>query len=132
MDIHEINNNYNAQSSSPSKVQKDKGFKQVFDRKLTEINAAALQSPADCTGDVLEKSDKILYLLDDYARELSDPEKSLRDIEPLVERISKEVSLIEAEAAEKVHNDSELERFIKDLAVTANVAVLKFHRGDYI
>jgi len=40
--------------------------------------------------------------------------------------------LIEAEAADKVHQDQELEKFVQDLAVTANVAALKFHRGDYI
>jgi len=95
MDIHEIDNLYQAKSLS-------------------------------------SQSDKILHMLDDYARELTDPAKTLKDIEPLVESIRKEVNSIEAEAAEKVYNDNELESIIKDLAITANVAIFKFHRGDYV
>ena len=71
-------------------------------------------------------------MLDDYVRELTDPVKTLKDIEPLVESIRKEVNSIEAEAAEKGYNDNELERIIKDVTITANVAMFKFHRGDYI
>jgi len=63
---------------------------------------------------------------------LTDPSKTLKAIEPLVESIKKEVNTIEAEAAEKVDNDNELERIIKDLTITANVAIFKFHRGDYV
>ncbi len=132
MDISEIDNVYQRKPSSSIKKNKDSGFKQVFDRKLAEINATTPRTAIDSKADVIERSDKILNLLGDYARELTDPAKTLKDIEPLIESIEKEVSLIEAEAADKVDNDKDLERFIKDLAVTANVAVFKFHRGDYV
>ena len=133
MDIHEINNNIKSQLASSNRtIQKDKGFKRVFAKKLDEINAANPQVPLDRKENILEKSERVLSLLEEYARELSDPEKSLSDIEPLVGRINEEMSLIEAEASEKGHSDSGLGRLIRDLAVTANVAVFKFHRGDYI
>ena len=133
MDIHELNNLSQVKAPSSKKVNnKDSGFKQIFDQKVADIHAVTSQIPLDCKKDVLGQSDKILHLLDDYARELTDPTKSLKDIEPLVENIRKEVSLIEDEAAMKIKNDSELERIIKDLAITANVALSKFHRGDYI
>jgi len=132
MDIHEIDNLYQAKSLSSQKINKDNRFKQIFNQKLTDIHATASQTSLDCKRDVLNQSDKILHMLDDYARELTDPAKTLKDIEPLVESIRKEVNSIEAEAAEKVYNDNELERIIKDLAITANVAIFKFHRGDYI
>ena len=132
MDIREIDNIYKAKLSSSNKINKDHGFKQVFDRKLSEINATTPQTPVDSKAHVLEHSDKILTLLDNYARDLIDPAKTLKDIEPLVNSIENEVSLVEAEAADKTHNDKDLARFIKDLAVTANVAAFKFHRGDYI
>ena len=132
MDINRIGNLYGAKLPSSNKIDRDNGFRQIFDRKLTEIDATTILTSVDSKANVIEHSDKILNLLDDYARELTDPAKTLRDIEPLVESIEKEVSLIEAEAVDKVHNDKELETFIKDLAVTANVAVFKFNRGDYI
>jgi len=132
MDIHEIDNLYQAKSLSSQKINKDNRFKQIFDQKLAGIHAATSQIPLDCKRDVLDQSDKILHLLDDYARELTDPAKTLKDIEPLVESIRNEVSLIEDEAANKVYNDNELEKIIKDLTITANVAISKFHRGDYI
>jgi len=132
MDIHEIDNLYQAKSLSSQKINKDNRFKQIFNQKLTDIHATASQTSLDFKRDALNQSDKILHLLDDYARELTDPSKTLKDIEPLVESIRKEVNTIEAEAAEKVDNDNELERIIKDLTITANVAISKFHRGDYV
>ncbi len=59
-------------------------------------------------------------------------EKALKFKNLEEENIKEEVSLIEAKAADKTNHDHELERFIKDLAVTANVAVFKFYRGDYL
>ena len=132
MDINEIGNSYQSKVRTPHKVSKDNGFKKIFEKKLSEINATPLQTTVEGKTEVLERGDKILGLLEDYTRELNDPAKTLKDIGPLVESIEKEVSLIEAEAADKLSNDRALEQFIRDLAVTANVAVLKFQRGDYI
>lgn len=132
MDINKIYDSFSGQLSSSKKVDSDNGFKQVFDKKINEVNAATMLSPVGNKADVIEHGDKILNLLDDYTRELVDPAKTLKDIGPLVKNIEKEVNLIQAESADKVHNDKELEKIIKDLTVTANVAVYKFHRGDYI
>jgi len=132
MDVNEIDNLHQAKLSPSNKIKKDDGFRQILDQRLSEINATTAQTLTESKADVLEHSDKILNLLDDYARGLTDPGKTLKDIEPLVEGIKKEVRLIEAEAVDNLHNDKDLERFIKDLAVIANVAVFKFHRGDYI
>jgi len=132
MDIHQIDNLYEAKSLSAQKINKDNRFKQIFNQKLTDIDATASRTSLDFKRDALNQSDRILHLLDDYARELTDPSKTLKAIEPLVESIKKEVNIIEAEAAEKVDNDNELERIIKDLTITANVAISKFHRGDYV
>jgi len=132
MDVNEIDNLHQAKLSTSNKIKKDNGFRRILDQRLSEINAATAQTPTESKADVLERSDKILNLLDDYARGLTDPGKTLKDIEPLVEGIKKEVRLIEAGAVDSLHNDKDLQRFIKDLAVIANVAVFKFHRGDYI
>jgi hypothetical protein len=132
MDINEISNVYHGKLASSKKVKKGNGFTQILEQRLAEINPTNPQTPRDITGDILKESDKILNLLDDYARELADPGKTLKDIEPLVESIKQEVGIIESEVSGKLHTDKHLEKLIKDLAVTSNVAMFKFHRGDYI
>ena len=132
MDIDEINNVYHGKPVSSKKVKKGNGFTQILEKRLTEINPANPQTPRDINADILKQGNKILNLLGDYARKLADPAKTLKDIEPLVESIKQEVGTIESEVSDKLHNDKDLERLIKDLTVTANVAMFKFHRGDYI
>ena len=132
MNINKINPFQKNDLPSPQKTDTAKGFKEIFDRTLNEVNATTAPAPVDSKKNVIEHGDKLLNLLDDYARQLNDPGKTLKDIGPLVEKIEKEVSLIETQATATVKNDQKLEAIIKDLAVTANVAVLKFHRGDYI
>ena len=132
MDINEISNVYHGKPVSSKKVKKGNGFTQILEKRLTEINPANPQTPCDINADILKRGNKILNLLDDYARELADPAKTLKDIEPLVGSIKQEVGIIESEVSGKFHTDKDLEKLIKDLAVTANVAMFKFHRGDYI
>jgi len=129
MNISKIDDSFKPNLPSSKKTDGNQEFKQIFDRTLNEINAPG---PVDDKINVIEHGDKILNLLDDYARQLTDPGKTLKDIGPLVDRIEKEVRLIETEAAAKVRDDQELETIIKDLSITANVAVLKFQRGEYI
>ena len=131
MDINKIDNSFQAKLSSTAKVD-DNQFKQIFDKKLDELHTTPSLSPVDSKSDVIVQSEKILNLLDDYAGELADPSRTLKDIRPLVDSIEKEVSLMESEAVNKVQNDKALDSLVKDLAVTAKVAMYKFHRGDYI
>ena len=131
MDINKIDNSFQAKLSSTTKVD-DNQFKQIFDKKLDELHTTPSLSPVDSKNDVIVQSEKILNLLDHYAGELADPSKTLKDIRPLVDSIEKEVTLMESEAVNKVQNDEALDRLVKDLAVTAKVAMYKFHRGDYI
>jgi hypothetical protein len=132
MDINGIKNLSKSEFASSHKINRDKGFGEIFDRKVAELNRTESLIATGGKADVLEHGNKILNLLDDYARDLGDPRKTLKHIGPLVEAIKKEASLIENEAAEKIQNDSELEKFIKNVAVTANVAAFKFNRGDYV
>ncbi len=131
MDINKIDNSFQAKLSSTAKVD-DNQFKQIFDKKLDELHTTPSLSPVDSKSDVIVKSEKILNLLDHYAGELADPSRTLKDIRPLVDSIEKEVTLMESEAVNKVQNDKALDRLVKDLAVTAKVAMYKFYRGDYI
>ena len=131
MDINKIDNSFQAKLTSTAKVDNNQ-FKQIFDKKLDELQTTPSLAPVDSKSDVIVQSEKILNLLDDYAGELADPSRTLKDIRPLVDSIENEVSLMESEAVNKVQNDKALDSLVKDLAVTAKVAMYKFHRGDYI
>ena len=132
MDINKIGNSFQAKLSSTAKVEDDNQFKHIFGQKLDEIHATTSPCIVDSKSDVIVQSEKILNLLDNYAGELADPSRTLKDIRPLVDSIEEEISLMESEAVNKVQKDKALDRLVKDLAVTAKVAMYKFHRGDYI
>jgi hypothetical protein len=132
MDIDKIGNSFQAKLSSTAKVDGDNQFKQIFNQKLDELNPTTNPCPVDNKSDVIVQSEKILNLLDQYAGELADPARTLKDIRPIVDSIEKEVTLMESEAVGNVQNDKVLDGLVKDLAVTAKVAMYKFHRGDYI
>jgi hypothetical protein len=132
MDINKIDNSFQTKLSSTAKIDNDNQFKQIFDQKVDELNATTSTSSVDGKSDVIEQSEKILNLLDHYAGELADPSRTLKDISPLVDNIEKEVTLMESEAVNKVQNDPALDKLVKDLTVTAKVAMYKFNRGDFI
>lgn len=132
LDINKINHTYQEKLGLSTRKNQENGFKKVFDQKMNEINRTAPLNLLEGKTTVLNQGDKILNLLDDYGRGLTDPAMTLKEIEPLVERIEKEVSLFEVEASERGRGDDALNRLTQELAVTARVALLKFHRGDFL
>jgi len=132
MDINKINNLHEAKLSSSKRIDRDNGFSEIFNRKLAATNPINPSGPVDARMEVLSQGDKILNLMEDYAKALNDPARTLKEIEPLVNTIEKEIGSLESKTVDKVRDDTELDNFIKDLAVTVNVAAFKFHRGDYI
>ena len=132
MKIDQIDQLYHGKLSSPEKTTKGDGFKKILENRLTEIGQTASQLPQGSNAEILKRSERVLDLLDEYASGLNDTNKTLKDIEPLVASIKEEADYIERENQNKLQHDKELERFIKELSVTANVAMFKFYRGDYI
>lgn len=132
MNVNKIDNFHKTESISPNKIDKGNEFKQVLNRKISEIKEPDQQIHVATKAEILEQSNKITNLLDDYARELADPSKTLKDVEPLIENIEKEVDIIESKISGGEHNDDELGGLVEALTVTANVAAFKFHRGDYV
>ena len=134
MDIHEITNLLHTKNQSyktPVNNVKNIGFSEIFNQKLSTINSATQPHSTDNRTGVLEHTNMIINLLGDYAKNLTDPRKTLKDIEPIVGSIEKEVGIIVSENEGKYSKDRELQNFIYELAVIANVAVFKFYRGDF-
>jgi hypothetical protein len=96
---------------------------------LGEIMATSFTNVEYPDSGVAEKTDRLLGLLDTYAKELSDPGKTLKDIEPLISDINESARLLSAEAGE---NDPRLAGIARETAMTAAKEYAKFNRGDYV
>lgn len=111
---------------------RDKGFQHIFEEKLLQNDPIAPGLSMDLKTEMLDQSDKVLDLLDNFAQQLNDRSLTLKEIAPITERIEKEMGLLESKTAGNVPQNSDIEQFLRDLSITAQVAVLKFKRGDYI
>ena len=132
MDINKVDNSFRSALPSTKKADGNHQFKQIFDQKLDELNGAESVPCVDHKRNVMAQSDKILNLLDHFSGALADPTKSLKEIRPLVDSIEKEIGLIESKTGNQTYDDKALDKIVTDLAVTAKVAMYKFHRGDFI
>lgn len=79
-----------------------------------------------------EKASRAIDLLDAYANALSNPHKTLRDIEPeLTAFVSEAQSLYDA-YLETDRDDPQLDTIMEELLRTARLEGLRFQRGDYL
>ena len=81
---------------------------------------------------VVEKTDSLMGLLDQYAANLSDPEKSLKEIASLLATIKTSAQELMQEARQTLNPDDELKQIARQCAIMANVEYIKFERGDYL
>jgi len=132
LDIHDISHSNRTVMSSSKRVDSNPGFKKILDAKMDGTSRVLTPSHVDGRAKIIEQGDRITDLLDDYARALADPGRTLKDIAPVVRRIEKETGILEAEADLKLGDDKALGKMVGDLAAMAHVAVFKFNRGDYL
>ena len=134
MDISKIGNLSQSPSPSPSpgRTQAQGSFREIYQGQLSSVPQTATLSLFEARTELMNQGDKVLDLLEAYATELSNPEKTLKEIDPLARAIEKEVNIFESKRAGNPDIDEELEGFADALEITANVALLKFQRGDFI
>lgn len=119
-------------SGSGNRPEKSNGFKEILQRKISQTEALEMQSSSNARPGFLARSEKVLDLLEMFARQLTDAQKTLRDIEPLVESIEKETVWLEQDIVAGEAVEKEVSQMVREVAVTATVATSKFHRGDYM
>ncbi len=120
---------------SKATLEPNTDFKGIFDHQLARINAPG-EVPHTFVSDaritLVSQGDKLLSLLDDYAADLENPGKTLKQIAPLVNSIENEVSRIQETIADSSLADTDLLGLMDELTGTADVATYKFHRGDFL
>lgn len=100
---------------------------------LGEIRATAMPQRVESgASDVANRTDKLLNLLDNYSQDLGNPEKSLKEIEPLLTDIRNSAQRLLEDAGSSGQADPKLNRIATETAMFANTEYIKFNRGDYI
>ena len=121
--------------ASKTTEETETGFKGIMDHQIKMVNAPGEVLPTfvcDARTTVLAQGDKLLSLLDDYVADLENPRKTLKQIAPLVDSIENEVCRIHETVADSSMVDEDLLCLMEELKMTADVAMYKFHRGDFL
>jgi len=99
---------------------------------LGEIRASAVPIEDGRPHGLNEKADTLLSHLDMFASELNNPERSLKDMEPVVTSMKNDADdIMEAMEKEGVADDK-LKKIITESAMMVNIEYYKFYRGDYL
>ena len=88
------------------------------------------ESPQDKVS-VVKRVDNLIDLLDDYRKQLADPTITLRSIEPVMKRITKEKDQLSS-LLDSLPNEDRLKDIVNRTLITASLEVIKYNRGDYI
>ena len=112
------------------KIEDNKAFSEILRLRISQANPAIPTPGPDSGAAFLDQGEKVLGLLEGMAQALADPRKTLKDMEPLVRTMEGEVRLLEAGMQEE--RDRSLSKLTSDVSLMANVALVKFYRGDYV
>jgi hypothetical protein len=147
MDIKKITDFFNSAKISCSRKIEDKNsFEQILnnvvnanDSKSTakaasvgSMSPVSRLNTSDLRYEVLRQADTVVELLDKYSQVLANPQESLKNIENVIMRMEQEVHSLKNRGDYKIEHDEKLSGLINDIAVTANVEIFKFYRGDYV
>lgn len=102
---------------------------------LGEVQACTyrpIEEPAQET--LASRTGSLLDLMDNYAQDLGNPSKSLKDIAPMLNTINERASdlLTQSQSQSLTPQDEPLHKIASEVALTAQMEVIKFQRGDYI
>ena len=76
-------------------------------------------------------TEKTLDLLEQYQRAMADPKVSLKEIDPLAQSLSQEITGL-SQWATKLSSSDPLQKIMTEVGIVSSVQVEKFNRGDYI
>jgi len=79
----------------------------------------------------VERVDNLLNLLDNFRKQLADPQVTLRSIEPVMNTIVKEKEQMSS-VLDSLTNEDGLKDIVNRTLITASLEVIKYYRGDYI
>jgi hypothetical protein len=112
----------------PSKTNSEKANPQMITR-IPNIQANPLFAVQD--NPIVEQTENFLDILEEYRNKLLDPQTTLRDIHPLIQRMESEKETLTPVLNSLPPGDG-LKDILNDALVNSEVEVIKFNRGDYV
>jgi hypothetical protein len=79
----------------------------------------------------IKKVEQLLDLLESYSEALSDPNKNLREVSPLVRLLEREQNNLEKLGKNLADGDM-LQNIVTQAVILSQVEVSRFNRGDYL
>ena len=134
-----------ALSEAQSKIEKSGGGVELSPDEIQRLNyrlqnASFVPEPEGSSfnnhlgkshGTEIKKVEQFLDLFESYTQALLDPEKNLKEIEPLVKSLEREKEKLLA-LGESLPEESVLRHIIDQTTILGALEVLKFNRGDYL
>ena len=80
---------------------------------------------------IVEQTENFLDILEEYRNKLLDPQDTLRDIHPLIQRMETEQEVL-APVFNSIPPGNGLKDILNDALITSSLEVIKFNRGDYV
>jgi hypothetical protein len=115
-----------------AKIEDNKAFREVLQLRISQTNPASSATGPGSAAAFLEQGERVLDLLDDVAQALADPQKTLKDLEPLMVKVEAEAEPLEMAPGSEGDSDRSLPGLLGDVSLLAHVALMKFRRGDYL
>ena len=80
---------------------------------------------------IIERTENFLNILEEYRNKLLDPQATLKDIHPLIQRMESEKETLTPVLNSLPPGDG-LKDILNDALVNSEAEVIKFNRGDYV
>jgi hypothetical protein len=107
-------------------------FREVLQARIAQTGPASPVRGPDMRPVFVAQSEKLIGLLDDFARGLANPRKTLKEMAPLVQSMEGELRDLETGFAVEKGEDQDLSRLLSEVSLLTRVTLFKFHRGDFI
>lgn len=101
-------------------------------RGLAEPTPISMPTDISNQSSILNKTQEVIDLMDNYANSLSDPQKTLKEIEPTLNSFVNEAENVHREYVRHENKSGELTKILDDLRRAARLEQIRFRRGDYI
>lgn len=80
---------------------------------------------------IIDRTERMLNILDNYQQDLNDPNTPLRDIHPLIQEMEMEKERL-IPILDSLPDDDGLKDILNQILVTSSVEIMKFNRGSYV
>lgn len=87
-------------------------------------------SPVEKTR-IIDRVEKFLNILDEYHRELGNPQVTLNDIYPLINNMTAEKEDL-ISSFNSLPDGDKLKEILNRTLITSSIEIIKFNRGDYL